>query len=153
MYPALLYVHSYVRWLVIAAALWTLARAVSGVRGKRAWEPSDQRAGLLFVIAVDVQLLLGIGLWIASPFGDALRHSFHVAVKDAPSRFFGLEHPTMMLTAVIVAHVGRVLGKRKEGPARHRATLVTVGVFLFLVLANFPWPGLRWARPLLRTSM
>ena len=44
----------------ILIALFAILRAVTGASSRRPWSPADDRAGLLFTIVVDVQLLLGL---------------------------------------------------------------------------------------------
>jgi hypothetical protein len=45
MYDFVLFAHSWLRWLVLLAALAAVARAVSGVSTRRPWTPVDDRAG------------------------------------------------------------------------------------------------------------
>jgi hypothetical protein len=155
MYAALLIVHSWLRWVVLVLALVSLLRAVQGFRGGRDFGASDERVGKLFLMSVDIQLLLGLILYaFLSPVTHGAFADFGAAMKDRVMRFWAVEHSSLMLLAVVVAHVGRVRGKKLgAAAARHKTTLITVGVFLLLVLLAFPWPGLAQARPLLRFGM
>jgi len=155
MYAALLIVHSWLRWIVLALALVSLVRAVRGFQGRREFGPADERVGKLFLMSVDVQLLLGLVLYaFLSPSTHHAFADFGAAMKNRVLRFWAVEHSSLMLLAVVVAHVGRVRGKKLGAAvARHKTTLITVGVFLLLVLLAFPWPGLSQARPLFRLGV
>ena len=66
---------------------------------------------------------------------------------------FSVEHVTLMLAAVIVAHVGRVLARKASSPgSRRRRLLLCFVISLIAILAATPWPGMRAGRPLLRVS-
>jgi hypothetical protein len=152
MYEAVLLIHSWFRWVVIVLALVGLVRAVLGSQRKADWSSSDERVIKLFVIAVDVQFLIGLTLFaFLSP---STHHAFYAlgpAMRNSDLRFWTVEHELPMLAAVAVAHIGRVRGKRYgKSPVRHRAALVTYAVFLGMVALGFPWPGTSRARPLFR---
>lgn len=155
MYAALLMVHSWLRWAVIALAVVALWRAVRGMSSKAPWTAQDERVSKLFMISVDIQLLLGLVLYGAlSPTTLAAFADFGAAMKDRVARFWAVEHIAAMLLAVVAVHVGRVRGKKHgESPARHRTMLITVVLFVVLVAAAFPWPGTEQARPLLRFAL
>ena len=51
MYDLLLFAHSWLRWLVLLAALAALARAIGGVSTRRPWTPVDDRAGVWLTAA------------------------------------------------------------------------------------------------------
>jgi hypothetical protein len=155
-YTVLRLVHSHWRWLVVALALAVVARALGGVRGRRPWSRSDERCSVAFIAAVDVQLVLGLVLYFGfSPFFTALHQSPHAALHDQVTRFFGIEHQTAMLIAVIIAHVGRIRSRRlaSDDPRRHRVMLVTLALFCALVLWAIPWPWRAVGRPLLRFTL
>jgi hypothetical protein len=155
MYGALLIVHSWLRWAVIALAAVAVWRAARGMSAKAPWASEDERISKLFMIAVDIQLLLGLVLYGAlSPTTLAAFSDFGAAMKDRVARFWAVEHIAAMLLAVVAVHVGRVRGKKHgEDPARHRTMLITVVLFLVLVAVAFPWPGTEQVRPLLRLSL
>lgn len=152
MYTAVLILHSWLRYAVLALGLLLLALAVRGARASDGgWSARDERVHKAFLSALDTQFLLGVLLYVwLSPIARAALADFGAAMKDAHLRFFGLEHAATMLIAVAIAHAGRVRSRRKEGRARHRAVLVTQALWLIATLAAIPWPGLDVGRPLFR---
>lgn len=151
MYAVLLVLHSYLRWAVLGLAVAGLVRAFSGFRAGRGWVAADERLAKLTLASIDTQLLLGLALYFVSPVVSTARQNMAAAMHDRTLRFFSVEHLSMMLLAVAVAHIGRVRAKKHgEAPARHKTTLLTLVGFLVLVAASIPWPFLPHGRPLLR---
>lgn len=152
MYDLVLLAHSWLRWLVLLAGLIAVARAVSGVSARRPWTPSDDRAGLWLTAALDLQMLLGLILYLfLSPVTRSAFVDMAAAMRDAPIRFFAVEHPVGMIVAIALAHVGRIrIRKAADSESRHKQALVFFGLALLVVLLSIPWPIGPGARSLFR---
>ncbi len=148
----LLTLHNIARWLVIIFAVLALVRAFSGWFGKKEWTARDDRAGLLFTMILDIQILLGIILYIfPGTYTRIALANFSAAMGDGATRFFVMEHLAIMVIAAIVAHVGRSMAKRVDASVvRHRRTAIWFVVSVLLILAAIPWPFFEHGRPLLR---
>jgi hypothetical protein len=152
-HAVVLFLHSYLRWVVLGLVLVVLFRARSGWRKAFAWSEADERTHKAFVGVLDLQLLLGLLLYLVlSPITRAFFASPGPSMKVSEIRFFGIEHITLMIVAVVVAHVGRVRSKRREGAARHKGVFITSLVTLILILAAIPWPFYPAKRPMFRTA-
>lgn len=119
-------IHSWTRWLVLAALLGGAAFAVVRYRSKSNWEPSFFQ---LAVMVVDIQVAIGIVIWI---FDDGWSETF----------FFKVIHPAFMLLALAVAHVGFVIAKKRKDV---NSWLVVAGSFvvsLVLIVGAIPWDRL-----------
>ena len=151
-YLVVLTVHSYLRWAVLLLALIVLARSLRGWAGSREWTRVDDRFHAGLVGAIDLQLLLGLVLYIfLSPMTSAFFADVGAAMKEPALRFFGLEHIAAMVVAVTIFHIGRARSKKAKTPrVRHRRVWVSTLIALLLVAASIPWPFLRYGRPLLR---
>ncbi len=152
MYTPLLVLHSWLRWVVLLLALLAVGRALIGVNTRRPFTPVDESRGRLFVTAFDVQFLVGLILYLwASPFTTEAFLDMGAAMRNAPLRYFVVEHPFGMVAALGFAHVGRVRLKRATDSAqRHKTALIFFGLALALMLVSIPWPGLPAGRPLFR---
>jgi len=152
MYDFLLFTHSWLRWLVLVAALIAVARAVSGVSTRRPWTPVDERAGLWLTASLDLQMLLGLILYIfLSPVTKSAFVDMAAAMQAAPIRFFVVEHPVGMIVAIALAHVGRArVRKAGDSESRHKQALVFFGLSLLVMLLSMPWPIGPGARSLFR---
>jgi len=150
MYTIILVIHSWVRWIALVTGFGaTLAAIMGRVEGKDS--PAD-RWGLFLILALDIQLLLGLLLYLGlSPNMKEILANFGEAMKRPDTRFWAVEHTTAMLAAVVVAHVGRVLARKAMTPASKRTRLlVCFALSTILMLAGMPWPGRPGGRPLFR---
>jgi hypothetical protein len=116
MYYFLLMAHSgwrYIAFLVLAIAI--LKFVLGWVRSSQ-WSKLDRQIGLATVIGVDMQLVLGIALWaIAAGMG---------LVAGRVERM--MEHPVLMLIAIVVMHIGWARVRKTAGDqAKHRVAALT----------------------------
>ncbi len=122
----LLMVHSLWRWLVLLAAVGAIAGAVTARSSARVpgWAV---RTGLVYTILIDVQVLIGLALWVANQWwmGNA---------------FYAFIHPLTMLLGLGVAHMGRGREKRAAvaGQPGGAGLWAYVGS-LVLILLGIPW--------------
>ena len=144
MYQIALIVHSWLRWGVILAGILALRSLLTAKDGDR-W-------GLLFMMALDVQMLVGLTLYLAlSPNMAAILANFGTSMGDPVARFWAVEHGGSMMLAVVFVHVGRVLARRAPTPPEARLRqLICFGIAFVLILAATPWPGMANGRPLFR---
>jgi hypothetical protein len=158
MYSAVLFLHSWLRWLALAAGvLATISAArdttpLSAGRGQPPPKSLVDRLGVILVSTLDLQLLLGLALYFfVSPNMAEIRANFGAAMKDPAARFWAVEHITTMLGAVIAAHVGRVLARKTADANSRRVKLfICYGIATLLMFLAVPWPGMRAGRPLFR---
>ena len=143
----LLAFHSLLRWLVLAAGLVALLGALSGWSGSKPAGATLRRFVLVFVIAIDVEFLVGLLLYFfASPTTHAALSDMSAAMSQKEPRFFAVEHTLMMLLAVVAAHLGGALSRKgRTDAAKYRGAAIAFAISLLLMLAGIPW----W-RPLLR---
>ena len=151
MYVALVIVHSWLRWLVLLAAVNAVARAIGGATGRRPWAPADDAAGRWLIILFDVQFLIGLILYIGlSPLTQMAFNDFGAAMRQPDLRFWAVEHIAGMLVASALLHIGRARARKGGEAKRHRITLIFFGLALLIVLLSIPWPGMPAGRPLFR---
>ena len=153
MYTMILMLHSWLRWVALIAGV---AATIAAARDKTV-SPASSRAdtwGLILLITLDVQMLLGLVMYLAvSPTMEAIRANFGAAMKDPAARFWAVEHITMMMGAVIVTHVGRVLARKSaNADAKNMKLMICFGIATALMFLAIPWPGMRAGRPLFRLS-
>lgn len=152
LYAIILTIHSIVRWVILLTGLFAIIRAITGLSFRRSFMAMDNRAGMLFTSALDLQLLLGIILYFfLSPITRPILSNFGGAMSSPQARFFGVEHVAVMLLAIIVAHVTRVLAKRAPKAAqKHQRILIGFVITFVLIALAIPWPFMAgYGRPLL----
>lgn len=141
LYAAVLFVHSWLRWLILALGATAVAR------GRRNDPIASAWMGLL-----DLQVVIGIALygWL-SPITQAVFANFKGAMHDTVLRFWAVEHAFAMLLAVIVAHAGRIIAKRTQDDDRAAHIMrITIIVSLLCIVVGVPWSALKYGRPLFR---
>ena len=147
LYPFVLAFHNFWRWIALAAVLAALILSLPGWFARKPWTLSNERVARAAVGIMDVQLLLGLILYLGlSPLSRTLWLHFDAAMQSRDTRFFGLEHPFLMILATAAVHAGKLRSSRAaaDGP-KHRAIVLWFGGSLILMLLGTPW----W-RPLLR---
>src|SRR5262245_9455853 len=119
MYSTVLLIHSWVRWLALVAVV---GAAFAAVRNQVAGPQSTaDRWGMIAMMALDLQMLLGLILYLAlSPFTAEAMKNFPAAMQSPQLRFWAVEHATTMLGAVVLAHLGRVLARNAKSPSVKR---------------------------------
>lgn len=136
-------IHSITRWLVLIIAIYAIFRAYQGMSSKKEFFNDDKKASLFFTIIMDIQLLLGLALYFIGPLG--LKNIQSLGMKEvmgnSVSRFFAVEHITMMLIAVILVHIGKAKTKNANSDlAKHKAAFWFYLIAFILILAAIPWP-------------
>jgi hypothetical protein len=151
MYTLVLLVHSWLRWVALAAGVAAIGTSFSD-RGGAKTGGAAERWGLIFMIVLDLQMLLGLLLYLVlSPFTTEAMRDFGAAMRSPGLRFFAVEHLVMMFAAVILAHVGRVLARKAKTPeAKRTRRLICYGLAMVVMLLGIPWPGMPAGRPLFR---
>jgi hypothetical protein len=123
--------HSIWRWVVLIAAVIAIVLAALAAMGTRPWDSLSDRFSFFFTVALDVQVLIGLVIWI---FNQAW-------TRDA---FIAFVHPILMLAAVAIAHVGRTRSERaNDDRSRGRTALIFFVVSLIVVIVAIPtaaWP-------------
>lgn len=136
-------IHNIMRWAVALNGLIALFTAISGMSSRREFGASDKRVALFFLIAADIQLLLGLSLYFSSPFGFKLLKSigWSAAMKDPFARFWTVEHMSGMLIAILLVHVGYAGTKGLRPSAGKFRRLFWCTLLALLVIAvTVPWP-------------
>lgn len=141
MYPIFLAIHNIVRWVILIAGAVAIIRAFMGWFGNRDWTETDRRAGLLFTISIDIQVLVGLILYVfLSPITKAAFRAFGDIMGDAGLRYFTIEHVFYMLLALVFAHLGSILPRRVDDALqKHRRAAIWFTLAFLLVLAGIPW--------------
>jgi hypothetical protein len=153
----ILIVHSFTRWWLLVMSTLTVLTALASVVKRRPWNDRHRGIARVFVASVDVQVLLGLSLYLGvSPLARAARgrwaaDGFMALWADRELRFFGIIHPTLALLAAVVAHASWVAVRRADGAlARHRRLGAGATLVLLIFLAAIPWPFLGHQRPWFR---
>lgn len=133
----IIHLHSALRWVALILLLVTV---VGALRGGQTFTEGARKRGLFTMLALHVQLVLGLVLYFAGNNGVALFKQADV-MKTPVLRFFAVEHLTGMLIAIALGTLGHSLVKRTAGDrAKYRKQALYFGLALVLIVASIPWP-------------
>ena len=128
MYNFLLHAHSGLRYLVLLAAVIVIVKSVIGWLGNTPYSKFDRIIAPSFVGLMHLQLLLGLILYFISPFVT-------YQMGDKVSRYWSVEHISMMIIAVIAAQVGRSISKKSsDAQVKFRFQSIFFGISILLIL-------------------
>jgi len=129
--------HSLWRWVVLVTAIAAALKALIGWLGRQEWRDVDNKLGLYFTMAFDVQLLLGVVVYIGT------LTSLHAQIWYQRSvALLTMEHVTPMVVAAVIVHVARSLSKKgTQDTGRHRTAAIGFLVALLLVVVSIPHWG------------
>lgn len=146
-YELLLTLHNLWRWVALVLAILATATALIGWIGKHPWTERDRKIGSITAMAIDIQFLFGLLLYFLSEYGiKGLSKGMEFVNANKDYRFFGLEHTLLMLVVVILAHLGSILPRKAQEPAKKfMRAAIPFSLMLLLILFGIPWQ-----RPLFR---
>ena len=115
MYKALLHAHSGLRYLVLFLLITLLIRSFNKWKTQQTFDKGDESLSRLNVWVMHLQWMIGLALYFISSkvWFDA------ATMKNALLRFFTLEHPLMMMVAVVILTIGHVKAKRSDSFLSH----------------------------------
>ncbi|MCX2742963.1 hypothetical protein OO013_03745 [Mangrovivirga sp. M17] len=137
----ILFVHSWVRWIILILAIITIFMGLTGMSGNKTFGKAQNAMSAAFLGSMHLQLLTGLILYLfISPVGYQAFQSDANVMKEASLRYWAVEHITVMIIAIAVAQIGRVkIKKATEEKAKYKNMLIFNLIALILVLSRIPW--------------
>ncbi len=130
METGLLHLHSILRWIILILLLVCLLQAMSKSTAVR-------KTSLWLLISAHLMLIVGLYQLIAGRFGIMKGLPAGVELmKDKFYRFFWIEHPILMILAIIIITVAR--GKAKN--LNYKTVTWLLIIALLAILVAVPWP-------------
>ena len=124
LYPYIQGFHGLFRWLLLFLVLVAIVMAFSGWSGRKPAAPNLFRFGLVYVLAMDLELITGLLLYFG--MSPAARGVF-------------IAHGILMFFAVLCAHIGGALARKAPTDAlRYRGAAIAWFLSLSLIFAAIP---------------
>lgn len=128
-------IHSYWAYIVLALLLFTVVNAIMGFTKKKKFTDKDVRIGLFTLIVAHIQLLIGLGVYIAGNW-----YNFLNDMKNSATRLLALEHPLVMVLAIVMITIGWSKHKKQiNDTAKFKTFALFYGLALLLILSRIPW--------------
>src|SRR5690606_23496397 len=140
MYIGLTHFHSYWAYVAFLLLLVAIVNSLLGLSGRKVFKPKDRKIAVFALAAVHIQALLGLGLYLASPYLRLMAGNPSAAMGDSATRLLALEHPLINIIAVAIITAGFSRHKKQTTDA---AKFKSIGIFYLigfvLILLRIPW--------------
>lgn len=141
MYSTVFFIHSWWAYLVLLILVVASINSLVGFFSKKEYGAMDFRISLFTLIVSHIQLLIGIILYFVSPYFSAFSEGgMGEVMKDSTLRLYLVEHPLMMILAVVLITIGYSKHKKKltsRPKFKMLAIFYTLG--LVFLLSRIPW--------------
>ncbi|TNE68460.1 MAG: hypothetical protein EP344_01295 [Bacteroidetes bacterium] len=136
--------HSYNRYLILAALVFVLIRSFAGWQGRKPFESLDNTGSLVLLILTHLQLLIGLIMYaFTSTWTQTAFANFGAAMKDPMQRYFAVEHIAAMLIAVVLIQLGRTFSKKAtDDLQKHRKLAIYTSLGLLILVLSLAPKGL-----------
>lgn len=140
-YQIFLYLHSWVRWIILILGIIAIIKAYAGWLGQKPYTKGDNGISAAFMGSLHLNLLLGLILYLfLSPFTQTAFQDFGAAMKNSELRFWAVEHISINIIAVVLATVGRSKSKKAVDTIRkHKLSAIFYTIAFILLLISIPW--------------
>lgn len=133
----MLILHSYWAYLVLTLLVIAVVNSFSGLTSKATFKAKDRKIALFTLIAAHIQLILGLGWYFMSPWYKSLKEN---GMGDAETRLMAVEHPLIMVIAIVLITVGFSKHKKKlEDGQKFKTLAIFYTIALILILSRIPW--------------
>ena len=128
--------HSGWAYLALLLLLFAIINSWIGMTSKKEFTPKDRMIALFGLIAIHIQLVVGLILYFVSPLGKAAFGN----MSDAATRLTSLEHPLINIIAIVFITIG---WSKHKSAANSEAKFKSIALFysigLALILIRIPW--------------
>ena len=101
MYTGLKHLHSFLPYLLLTVLVLALVKSFIAYRTNQVHTDAHRKNGLIVLILAHIQLLIGLALYFISPKSTTALSDMGAAMKDSTLRLYALEHPLMMIIAIV----------------------------------------------------
>ncbi len=148
----LLITHSWLRWVVLALAIYAIYKNYEGFTSGRKWMAADKKVNTIFMSSLHLQLLIGLVLYFGfSPSVQSFMADAKASMKVPELRFFGMEHMVGMIVGIVVAQIGSIRAKKQLSDAgKFRTAFFWFLAATLIILLMIPFGIWNADRPLFR---
>jgi NADH:ubiquinone oxidoreductase subunit 2 (subunit N) len=128
--------------LTLLIIILATVNSILGISSNRGFGDKDGRISVFALIVTHIQVIMGIILYFVSP--NAIKaiqtNGMGEVMKDSLLRLFSVEHPLIMLLAVVLITIGYSKHKTKQtSKSKFKSIAIFYTLGLILVLSRIPW--------------
>ncbi len=134
----MLHLHSGLRLLILLFLLAAIVKSLAGWLGKKPFKKADNIIAIILVSLTHTQFLVGVVVYAMSDMVKAGLANMGETMKNAPLRFWAVEHAVIMLLVVVLITIGRAKSKKAAtDELKHKKGAIFYIIALILIL----WAG------------
>lgn len=133
--------HSGWAYITLIILIVAVVNAVIGLTSKKEFKDKDLRISLFTLIIAHLQLIIGfIAYFVSAQFAYVLDNGMGAAMKEPEIRLFVIEHPLMMILAIVLITMGFSKHKKQTtDKGKFKTVALYYGIALVFVLSRIPW--------------
>lgn len=136
MYTGFKHLHSGLAYLLLLALIIAVFYVIAS--RNKPFTSGSKKIALLGLVCAHLQFVAGLVLYFLSPLG--LSNFSGEAMKAKDLRLYIIEHPLMMLIAVVLITIGYSRMKRLGTDSKkYKSIIVFYGIGLLFILSMIPW--------------
>ena len=141
MYETVSFIHSWWAYLVLLVLIIATVNSIIGLSSKKDYGATDFRLALFTLIVSHIQLLIGLVLYFVTPYFKAFGEvGMGDVMKDSTLRLYLVEHPLIMIIALVLITMGYSKHKKKlTSKPKFKTLSIFYGIALIFVLSRIPW--------------
>lgn len=141
MYTTVHFIHEWWAYLVLLVLVIASINSLVGFFAKKEYGANDFRIALFTLIISHLQLLIGLVLYFVAPYFQAFSQiGMGGVMKDSTLRLYLVEHPLIMIIAIILITVGYSKHKKKlTSRPKFKMLSIFYTLGLILMLSRIPW--------------
>lgn len=133
--------HSGWAYITLLLLIVAVVNAIIGLTSNKEFKDKDLRISLFTLIVTHIQILIGfVAYFLSAQFTFLRENGMGEAMKDPEIRLVIMEHPLMMILAVVLITIGFSKHKSKTtDKAKFKTIAIYYGIALLFVLSRIPW--------------
>ena len=133
--------HSGWAYITVIILVFAVVNAFIGLTSKKEFKDKDLRISLFTLIVAHLQLIIGfIAYFLSAQFAFVLDNGMGAAMKEPEIRLFVIEHPLMMILAIVLITMGFSKHKKQTTDnGKFKTIALYYGIALIFVLSRIPW--------------
>lgn len=134
-------IHSGWAYITLIVLVFAVFNAIIGLTSKKEFKDKDLRISLFTLIVSHIQLVIGlIAFFVSAQFAYVLENGMGAAMKEPVIRLFVVEHPLMMILAIVLITMGFSKHKKQNTDSgKFKTIALYYGLALLFVLSRIPW--------------
>ncbi len=133
--------HSGWAYITLLILIVAVVNAIIGLSSNKEFKAKDLRISLFALIISHIQLLIGfIAFFTSTQFEFLRENGMGEVMKESEIRMIVIEHPLMMILAIVMITIGFSKHKSKTtDDSKFKTIAIFYGIALLFVLSRIPW--------------